>query len=134
MEQAIVRAINGVTDEELWNSTEQLVKKGVYTVAHIPPMLYDWADKNGNITLSRDDKFEYLERAILIRHGDVKKSYEKNPHSLETKNALVEFSKMRESKEYSKSESDIIKQLSKNMVVFDMMKVKIQNENKNESL
>lgn len=110
--------------DKFWDDTEKLVGKGNYQLELIPPMLYDWMDKNGNILFTRDQKIEYMERATLLRHGVIAKNYEKNPYSLETKAALVEFNNMRETKVYTASEYLIIKEMAKRMVVFDMMKCK----------
>lgn len=111
--------------DKFWDDTEELVSKGNYQIEFIPPMLYDWMDKNGNILHNREEKLKYLERATLVRHTAISMAYEKNPHSLETKAALFEFNKMRETKKYSQSEHDKIKELAKKMVVFEMMKAKL---------
>ena len=112
--------------DKFWEETELLVKKGNYPVELIPPGLYEWMDKNGNILCEKDLKMEYIERATICRHGMIVKAYEKNPYSIETKNTLTEFNKMRETKLYSSDEHDRIKELAKKMIVFDMMKAKIE--------
>ena len=114
--------------DKLFDDTELLVKKGAYSIELIPPMLYDWMDKNGNILLNKDDKMRYIERATLYRHGMIATSYEHNPNSIEAKNNLVEFNKMRASKIYSEVEHNRIKELAKKMVLFDLMKQKVKSE------
>jgi len=115
------------TDEDmiyLWESTAQLVMKGAYPVDLIPskPSLYDWAEKNGNIEISVDDKKKFFERACLTRHSMLSMAYEKNPHSLETKRELAEFNGMRERRAFAEAEMGRLKELAKKMVVYDMMK------------
>lgn len=111
--------------DKFWDTTEELVSKGNYPIELIPPMLYDWMDKNGNILFNKEEKLKYLERATLVRHTAIANAFEKNPYSLETKAALSEFNKMRETKRYSEAEHDKIKELAKKMVVFEMMKNKL---------
>lgn len=55
-----------VTDDEmieLWNLNAALVQKGGYYVDLIPsyPSLYDWADKNGNVSVTKEEKIEMVE-------------------------------------------------------------------------
>lgn len=111
--------------DKFWDATEELVAKGNYPIELIPPMLYDWMDKNGNILFNRDDKLKFLERATLVRHTAIAHAFEKNPYSLETKAALNDFNRMREIKKYSEAEHEKIKELAKKMVVFEMMKTKL---------
>lgn len=111
--------------DKFWDATEELVAKGNYPIELIPPMLYDWMDKNGNILFSREEKLKFLERATLVRHTAIAHAFEKNPYSLETKAALNDFNRMREIKKYSEAEHEKIKELAKKMVVFEMMKTKL---------
>jgi hypothetical protein len=115
---------NEMSDEELWEQTEALVKKGGYQVDLIPVGLYEWMDSNGNILFSSKDKMEYIERAILYRHSKLADDFQKNPNDLNVRKAISEFNKMRESKFYSHAEHELIKGLSKKMIVFDMMRAK----------
>ena len=110
--------------DKFWDDTELLVRKGNYPVELIPPGLYEWMDKNGNIFYGKDQKMEYIERATLYRHSVIAKAYEKNPNSIDTKETLKNFNKMRETKKYSQDEHEKIKLLAKKMIVFDMMKAK----------
>lgn len=114
--------IENISDMQLWDSTMEFVKRPNASVHLIPPGLYEWADKNGNINTSRDEKHEYMERAILVHHSELAAKYEKNPHSLETKKELNDFNKMREEKKYSIVETIKLQELAKKMIVFDMMK------------
>lgn len=117
-----------ITDQDLWEATEIYVNRGNYSVHMIPPGLYEWADKNGNISATREDKLKFIERATLVRHTEISTAYEKNPHSLETKQSLYEFNKMRETKMFSVSEHAKIHELAKKMIVFDMMKKTISKQ------
>jgi hypothetical protein len=110
-----------MSDAEYWSQTEALVMSGK-GVDFVPPSLYEWADANGNINLTSDQKNEYMLRAELVRYSTVAKAYEKNPHSNETAKDLIEFKKMRETKSYSEIEMNKIKELAKRMIVFGMMK------------
>lgn len=107
---------------DFWENTAKLVKNGGYAVDLIPPGLYEWMDESGGINLDREKKNMYMERAMLYRHSIIASAYEKNPHSLETKQALVDFNRMRETKEFSQEEKSRLQLMAKKMVVFDMMK------------
>ena len=123
----MIEQTEDISDEgmdKFWDTTELLVQKGNYPVELIPPGLYEWMDKNGNILVEKEQKMEYIERATLYRHSVIAKSYEKNPHSIEAKENLVNFNVMRASKQYSPDEHKKIKLLAKKMIVFDMMKAK----------
>jgi len=110
-----------ITDDQLWDITELAVKKGGYPVDLIPPGLYDWMDVNGNILTNKEEKHKYMERAILYRHSKIVADYERNTTDRCSRTAMVEFGKMREEGKYSGPELEILKQLAKNMVVFDLM-------------
>lgn len=111
--------------DAFWDSTQKLVVKVNYPVNLIPPGLYEWMDKNGNILLTREDKFKYLERATLARNSELSTNYEKNPHNLGVKEELSAFNRMRASGKIEGVELERIKALSKKMIVFDMMKTGI---------
>lgn len=111
--------------DKFWDATEELVSQGGYPVELIPPMLYDWMDKNGNILIDKNEKLKYIERATLVRHSTIAMEYEKNPYSIETKSALNDFNRMRETKKYSEAEHGKITDLAKKMVVYEMMKTKL---------
>jgi hypothetical protein len=114
-----------MSDQDLWNQTAILVKKGGYPFQLIPSSLYEWKDKNGQIKASAPEKKEYLDRAILFRHGHIKNEFEKNANNLEKRQNLIDFEIMLSSKLYSQSEHNLIKDLAKKMMIFDMMKKEI---------
>lgn len=124
---APIPEIKVIPDEDMekdWDVIENLVRNNGYKLELINEQLYDWMDKNGNILVEKEQKMEYIERATLYRHSVIAKGYEKNPHSIEAKQSLVNFNEMRSSKNYSPDEHEKIKLLAKKMVVFDMMKAK----------
>jgi hypothetical protein len=113
-----------MTDEDLWEQTEALVKKGGYQIDLIPPSLYEWMDKNGNILFDSKEKMKYVERATLYRHSRLAADFDKNPNDPNVKKTLSEFNRMREDKKYSETEHNLIKTLAKKLIVFDLMKQK----------
>lgn len=106
--------------DKFWEDTQVLVKKG-FTIELIPPMLYDWMNKNGHILITKAEKREFFEGAVMHRHSILVKEYEKNPHSNESKERLTSFNRMRETRCYAEGEVKILQDTAKRMVVYKMM-------------
>jgi hypothetical protein len=111
-----------MTNDELWDSTEAAVKKGNYPVSLIPNGLYEWMESNGNILINREEKFKYVERATLYRHGKLNEQFESDPSDRYVKNKLKEFNDMRTQGYFVGEEKNAIQELARKMVIFDMMK------------
>lgn len=106
--------------DKFWEDTQVLVKKG-FTIELIPPMLYDWMNKNGHILITKAEKREFFEGAVMHRHAILAKEYEQNPHSNESKERLTSFSRMRETRCYAEGEVKILQDTAKRMVVYKLM-------------
>lgn len=119
---------NEISDFELWEQTCELVNKRNYSAIFIPSSLYEWAVREGRIDLTGAQKMEYKTRAELVRHQNVVKDYEDNPHSNETKNILIHYNEMRNTQMYSKEENDKIIDIAKRLIIFSVMKKNPENE------
>jgi hypothetical protein len=87
----------------------------------IPVSLYEWMDKQGGISTTKEKKREYLSQASIIRHLQITRQIEKD-NSEDNRNALSKFNKMKEAGCFEGDERKKLIDISKRMIVYDMMK------------
>ena len=105
--------------QDWWVDFVAKVKAGGYKVEYAPMTLYKWKEKRGDTNLPASRKYFYLERAAERRAGQLKDAYEENL-DMPSRKAYTEFLEMKEQGEYSGPTVDILKDLAKRMLLFDL--------------
>lgn len=88
----------------------------------LPGMLYDYLDKKGEITASKEDKRGYLERAVVWRQIELQKEFE-TKGSADNFRKLSSFRQMRDVGCFTGPEIDKLKTLAKKMLLYDLLKI-----------
>lgn len=99
----------------------QRVKAGkitLETVEFMPPMLFEYLEKRGEITMPIEENHEYLQKAVAYRSVELQKKAEKR-NSIDAFRELQEFRSMRERGYFTGNEIDRIKGLAKKLLFFD---------------
>lgn len=86
----------------------------------IPMELYEYLDKRGLITASKEEKFEYLRKAATWRVGYLQKEVE-GKSSLDNLRTLERFRDMREKDNFTKEEYERLKAIAKKLLFFDLV-------------
>lgn len=108
----------------LWfDDISEKVRTGNIIVEFIPISIYDWMDANGNIPLTKEQKWDYIKRARNYRIGKIREALDKED-SAENRFLLSEFNRMDANKRFEGSEASTIKMLSKQMIVFELILAK----------
>lgn len=94
------------------------IKSGSLIVELVPPMLYDWMDKNGNISKTGPEKWEYLNRAVNYRQSKLKEAVD-NADTATNRHNLSEFMRMKAAGCFEGSEITYLKNLAKQMILFE---------------
>jgi hypothetical protein len=106
--------------QDWFEVTAKAVKCGEIKLEFVPLMLYEFMDDNGNISATKEEKYEYLQKAVEYRLGKLREEVE----LADTPNnrwRLSNFVRMRESGEFNGDEVDKLKALAKKMILFDMI-------------
>lgn len=106
-----------------FDSVSRDVIKGKMKVDFIPPMLYDWMDKRGEINKSPKEKKDYLAKAAAHRQSQLAERLQDND-TQETRNQFDEFCVMYNKGEFKGSETKILTELAKRIILFDLIKEK----------
>jgi len=85
----------------------------------IPTELYDYLDAKGEIKLSREEKYAYLEKAAQWRLGQLMREAQERP-GRDSADALQRFSEMKKKGCVSGSEIALVKAIAKKLVFFDL--------------
>lgn len=94
------------------------VKGAEITFEYMPPMLYAYLDRRGEIVATKEEKREYLQKAAAWRSVELQKAWEKNS-STDNYRALQSFRAMREQGYFQGAEIDRVKLLAKKLLFFD---------------
>lgn len=99
----------------------QRVKSGkitLETIEFMPPMLFEYLEKRGEIIVPIEENHEYLQKAVAYRAGELQKLAEKRS-SIDVYRELQEFRSMREQGYFTGNEIERIKGLAKKLLFFD---------------
>lgn len=96
------------------------VKAGKQPMTFMPLSLYDWMDKKGLITASREEKAGYLVKAAEYRQGQLNQDAENDPSPYRWKK-FHDFMKMKGAGEISGEEIEQVKNLAKKLLMFDIL-------------
>lgn len=96
------------------------VKVGEITFEYMPPTLYDYLDKCGEIIASKEEKWQYLQKSVACRAGQLQKEWEKDG-SADNYQALQNFRMMREKGCFVGDEVVRLKGLAKKLLFFDLV-------------
>jgi hypothetical protein len=97
------------------------IQAGGYDVQLVPPMLYEWMDKKGEIKKTAAEKREYLSKAAAHRVVVLSQNLAANPDE-KNKTALEVFCAMMNKGMFEGDEVERLKLLAKKMILFDMLK------------
>lgn len=106
--------------QDWFNVTAEKIKSGEMQLEFVPPMLYEFLDDNGNISATKEEKYEYLQRAVEYRMGKLREEVEL-VDSPNNRWRLSSFVKMREDGKFEGDEVTKLKTLAKKMILFDMV-------------
>lgn len=104
-----------------YNETYKKVKAGECTVDFIPIMLYEWKDTKGEIKVTSKQKHEYLAKAADHRYNFLLAESKDKP-STDSKRAVEAFSVMHKEWCFVGKEIDMLKNLAKRMILYDIIK------------
>lgn len=96
------------------------VLAGKTKVDLVPVMLYEWMDKRGEINKSANDKREYLLKAAVHRQAQLASFLQENDNP-QNRKYFDEFCVMYNRGEFTGSEIDIVKNIAKRMILFDLI-------------
>lgn len=85
----------------------------------IPPKLYDYLDKRGKISVTNEEKYEYLRKAAAWRLGQLQREVERKS-DVDNLRALEKFKSMKEKDNFSLEEFDRLKIIAKKILFFDL--------------
>lgn len=106
--------------QDWFNATAKKIKAGELRIEFVPPMLYEWMDSNGNISATKEQKYEYLNRAVEYRLGVLRDNLEK-ADTATNRFALSTFITMKNNGCMEGSEVSIVKTLAKQILLFEMI-------------
>lgn len=106
--------------QEWFQSTSEKIKAGQMRIEFVPPMLYEWLDSNGNISATKELKYEYLNRASEYRLGVLRENLEKDD-SASNRLSLSTFVTMKNNGCIEGREASIVKTLAKQILLFEMI-------------
>lgn len=106
--------------QDWFNVTAEKIKSGEMKLEFVPPMLYEFLDDNGNISATKEEKYEYLQKAVEYRLGKLREEVEL-VDSPNNRWRLSSFVKMREDGKFEGDEVTKLKTLAKKMILFDMV-------------
>lgn len=106
---------------QMWyEDISEKAKSGKLVIEFVPPMLYEWMDGKGRINKSAPEKWEYLKRSIGYRQSKLKEALD-NEDSATNRSMYQEFMRMKEAGCFEGKEIDILKRLSKQIILFEMI-------------
>lgn len=108
------------------------IKNKVVTIDFMPIMLYEWIEKNGKVALSKEDKWEYLNRAIQHRKGNLIKAYS-DFDTQQNKNSLNLFMGMVEDGCVTGDEVENVKKLAKKIILYEYLSKDANNPTSSEA-
>lgn len=106
--------------QEWFNEIAKKIKEGQMRIEFIPPILYEWMDSNGNITATKEQKYEYLNRAVEYRLGVLRQAVEEED-SITNRFALSSFVTMKNNGCLEGKEAGLVKILAKQILLFEMV-------------
>lgn len=106
--------------QDWFNVTAEKIRSGEMVLEFVPPMLYEFLDDNGNISATKEEKYEYLQKAVEYRLGKLREEVEL-VDSPNNRWRLSSFVKMREDGKFEGDEVTKLKALAKKMILFDMV-------------
>lgn len=104
--------------QDWFDVTAKKIRSGEMKLEFVPPMLYEFMDDNGNISATKEQKYEYLQKAVEYRLGKLREELEKED-SPNNRWRLSSFLNMRENGEFEGEEISRLKTLAKKMILFD---------------
>jgi hypothetical protein len=105
--------------EEQYQEFYDAVKAQSLKAEFVPVMLYDWLDKKGEVVISREDKWDYVRRAIRRKISDLQEQISVKS-TTERLFELEKYKKMIESEVLNFHNEEVVN-LSKKMIVHDYM-------------
>lgn len=104
---------------QMWfEEVKEKIKNGQISIEFISPMLYDWMDKNGNISKTREEKHDILIRATNYRLSKLREELENEDNATNRYN-LSEFVRMMDNRKLEGSEASKVKILAKQICFFE---------------
>lgn len=88
------------------------------TIEFMPPMLFEYLEKKGEITTPIEKNYAYLQKAVVYRAGELQKQAEKR-NSIDAYRELHEFRAMKEQGYFTGNEIERVKALAKKLLFFD---------------
>lgn len=101
-----------------FNDISKKIREGKLLVDFVPLMLYEFMDANGNITATKAEKYEYLQRAANYRLDQLTKEVEEN-NNQNNQWRLSSFITMKSNGCIEGPEADTVKSLAKKMLLYD---------------
>jgi hypothetical protein len=101
-----------------FEATAKKIRAGEMLVDFVPEMLYVFMDENGNISATKEEKYQYLQRAAEYRQGQLQSDVDKN----DTPNnrwRLSTFITQKNNGYFEGQEADRVKLLAKKMLLYD---------------
>jgi hypothetical protein len=95
------------------------ILKDEITYEFIPLMLYDWLESKGKLNISKEEKREYLARAIVSRQARLKEEALTNPESAKK---LSQYVVSDDSTTIKGDEVDVVKSMAKRMALYHLLK------------
>jgi hypothetical protein len=106
--------------QQWFEATAKKIRAGELLVDFVPLMLYEYMDENGNISATKEQKYEYLQRAADYRLGQLQADVEKND-STNNRWRLSTFISQKNRGYFENDEADTVKSLAKKMLLYDMI-------------
>lgn len=106
--------------QDWFDVTAKKIRSGEMQLEFVPPMLYEFLDDNGNINATKEQKYEYLQKAVEHRLGKLREAVEEED-SPNNRWRLSSFVRMRDNGEFEGEEVSRLKTLAKKMILFDMI-------------
>ena len=86
----------------------------------VPHELYDYLDKRGKITATKEEKWAYFQKAITYREIQLQKEWLDRSNT-DNYNAVQGFIQMRKARRFTQSEYETLQRTAKKLLFFDLV-------------